>query len=175
LENRVAAPPKTTLTPSILHRTGTSSYLGDVVDPNVQSVIAANRDIVEGSVAGQKRLESMKPAERLALLQAVKLDKRLHGLARVVAKEGKNGTLRKSGLPSVEKNRVTLQIWLNAVPPEQLAKLRALGFELAATLTANKLLLGTLPVSRLDDLVALPFVRYVELPKLKARNLKAGP
>jgi hypothetical protein len=60
---------------------------------------------------------------------------------------------------------VEVQIWLNALPPDGLKQLQKLGFKLGATLLPNKLLLGTLPVEKLDALLELAFVRRVEPPK----------
>ena len=124
-------------------------------------------DIAAGTAEGQKRLEAMKPEERRALLARVKLAPALQNLAATLAKEGKNGDLDKPGVPKVEKGRVEVQIWLNSLPPDGLAKLKALGFELSATLTPNKLLLGTVAVDKLDALAELGFVRRVEPPRFK--------
>ena len=98
----------------------------------------------------------------------VKIAPALHGLAEKVKKEGANGSLHKAGMPEVEKGRVVIQVWLSQLPPDGLKKLKALGFELAATLTPNKLILGTFPMERLDALVELEFVRRVEVPQFKA-------
>jgi Ca-activated chloride channel family protein len=124
-------------------------------------------DIAAGTAEGQKRLDAMKPEARRALLAQVKLAPALRGLADKVAKEGTNGSLDKPGVPKVEKGRVEVQIWLNSLPPEGLAKLKALDFALSATLTPNKLLLGTVAVDKLDALVELSFVRRVEPPRFK--------
>ena len=110
----------------------------------------------------------MKPEERRAVLEQVKVAPALHGLAEKVKKEGTAGTLKKPGLPEVEKGRVAVVVWLNDLPKDGLAKLKALGFELAATLTPKKVLIGTLPVEKIDALVELPFVRRVEPPKFRA-------
>ena len=44
---------------------------------------------------------------------------------------------------------------------------KALGFELSATLTPNKLLLGRLPGDRLNALIELSWVRRVEPPRFE--------
>jgi Ca-activated chloride channel family protein len=124
-----------------------------------------DRDVATGTPEGKKRLAALKPEERRALLERVKLATPLHALAEKVRKEGRNGTLLKPGLPEVEKGRVTVQVWLNRLPPEALKQLQSLGFDLAAALTPGRLLLGTLPVERLADLLALDFVRRVDLPR----------
>jgi Ca-activated chloride channel family protein len=124
-------------------------------------------EILDGTEAGRKRLAAMKPEERRALLSEVKLAPGLAGLAEKVKKEGKGGTLHKEGLPEVDRGRVEIQVWLNELPPDGLKRLKALGFDLAATLRPNQLLLGTLPVDRLEALIELPFVRRVEPPRFK--------
>jgi len=56
LENRVAAPPRLTITPSILHRTGTASYITQSATPGRAGRYAPNlgigRNIVRGNSGG---------------------------------------------------------------------------------------------------------------------------
>nr|MDQ2732923.1 VWA domain-containing protein [Armatimonadota bacterium] len=124
-----------------------------------------DESVLSDSPAGQKRLETMKPEDRLALLQKLKLDAKLQGLAAAVKKEGVGGTLHKTGLPDVDKGRVEVQIWLNELPADGLARLKALGFNLELALQPGKLLVGTVSVDQLDALIALPFVRHIEPPR----------
>ena len=70
-------------------------------------------------------------------------------------------------MPEVRNGRVEVQLWLSRLPKDGLAKLKALGFDLAAELTPGKLLLGTVPVEKLKALVALDWVRRVEPPKYR--------
>ena len=60
---------------------------------------------------------------------------------------------------------VEVQVWVNSLPPTGLAKLKALGFKLEATLTPGRLLLGTVALDKLDEMLKLSFVRRVESPK----------
>jgi len=62
---------------------------------------------------------------------------------------------------------VIIQIWVAGIPKEGLAKLKALGFELADVLTPGKLLIGTVPAGKLKALAALDWVLYIEPPKFK--------
>jgi hypothetical protein len=123
--------------------------------------------LAEGKPEAFKQLETLKPEERRAALAQAKLAPALIGLAEQVRKEGRNGTLKKAGVPEVEKGRLEVQVWLNELPPDGLSRLKALGFDLAATLRPGKLLLGTVPVDKLDALIALPWVRRVEPPRFK--------
>jgi Ca-activated chloride channel family protein len=95
-----------------------------------------------------------------------KLAPSLTGLAETLKKEGVNGTLHKKGFAEVEKGRVVIQVLLQDAPADVIKQLQGLGFQLAATLRPGKLLLGSIPVEKLDALAALSFVGYVEPPTL---------
>ncbi len=112
-------------------------------------------------------LEKLAPESRRELLRNAKLATALRNLPEVFAKEGKDGKLDKPGVPKVEKGRVEVQIWLNALPDDGLAKLKDLGFDLGATLIKDKLLLGSIPVAKLDSLLDLGFVRRLEPPRIR--------
>src|SRR5207244_8326183 len=107
-----------------------------------------------------------KPEDRRAVLRKAKLAAVLQTLADVVKKEGKNGSLNKPGLPSVDEGYVEVQIWLNDLPPGGMDKLKGVMFKIAATLIPNKLILGVVRLDKLDALVDLPFVRRVEPPRV---------
>jgi len=62
---------------------------------------------------------------------------------------------------------VEIQVWVNSAAPDALAKLKKLGFTLEATLTPNRLLLGSIALDKLDGLLKLPFILGVETPKFK--------
>jgi Ca-activated chloride channel homolog len=123
--------------------------------------------IAEGRADGVKQLAAMKPEERRTLLTELKVAPELRGLAERVRKEGTNGSLKKAGAPEVEKGRVAVQIWLNKLPKDGIKKLKALGFTQVAELRPGLLLLGTVPVERVDRLIELPFVRFIEPPRFK--------
>ena len=57
--------------------------------------------------------------------------------------------------------------WKNPanLTPAMTRKLKALGFLPTAELKPKRLVLGTLPVEKLDLLIGLPFVGYVDVPK----------
>ncbi len=95
-----------------------------------------------------KKLEAMKPEDRKTTLRRLKLAP----------------SLQKTPLPNVKNGKIEVQIWLTDLPEDGIKKLKTAGFDLAATLTPTKLLLGTLDVSKLDALLELSFVRRVEPP-----------
>lgn len=154
-----AAPPSVTAMPAPARRRVNTTFDMSARDEAV-SAAPEDREITLGSPAGQKWLEAMKPAERRALLRQAKLAPSLQGPAQGKPTLGQNA-------PTVTNGRVDVQVWLNALPPDGLAKLKALGFDLSATLTPGKLLLGSVPVAKLDALLALPWVRRVEPPRFK--------
>jgi Ca-activated chloride channel family protein len=125
--------------------------------------VAADIDgpIALGKAEGVKALKQMKPAERTATLERVKMHSALWGLAAQVKAKGRNGTLHTKSV-QVDNGRVEIQIVLNALPKDGLAQLKALGFTLDATLTPGRLLLGSVAVDKLDALAELAFVRRID-------------
>jgi len=121
-------------------------------EPNAHEIVL---NIAEGKDAGLKKLDALKPEDRRALLEQIKLapplQKRLeeHRKARIQNPE----------------SRIEIQVWLNGLPKDGLKRLKTLGFDLAATLMPNRLLIGTITVDQLDALIELPFVRRVEPPR----------
>lgn len=117
--------------------------------------------VVRAAVMGdpeqaRKELAALKPAERLAVLRTLKLSPSLRNLK----KAGADGTLE------VRDGKALVQIWVAGLTTENARKLKALGFLQVGELRPKQLVLGTLPVSKLDRLAELPFVAFVEPPKL---------
>jgi len=131
---------------------------------DASNATAINAVLASGSAAAQRQLDAMTPENRVKALREAKLADSLRTLPEVFAQEGKNGALTKVGLPAVAQGRIEVQIWLNNLPADGLAKLKEFGFNLAAALTPGQLLLGTADVTKLDDLLALGFVRRIEPP-----------
>lgn len=143
------------------------SFGGGLEDRSKSAAAPDSRPILSGDVTAYAGLAKMKPGQRAALLEQVKLAPGLRGLAEKVKSEGVNGSLDKPGIPKVENGRVEVQIWLNKLPPDALDRLKALGFDLSATLMPGKLVLGTVPVEKLDALLELTFVRHIDPPKFR--------
>jgi Ca-activated chloride channel family protein len=114
----------------------------------------------DGKEDAIKLLAAMKPEERVKILRESKLSPDLH--RKVVALE----KAKKSGLAAI-KDVVEVQIRLNKTDAKGLEKLKELGFNVTATLLPDKLLLGMVDVSRLDELIGLAFVRKIETPKIR--------
>ena len=120
---------------------------------------------VAGAEEARKKLAALKPAERKALLREAKLAPVLRSLAATVKKEGAGGTLLKKGQPEVRSGRALVQVWTAGLSAAQLRALKALGFLPTAELKPKQLVLGTVPMEKLDALIGLPFVGYVDVPK----------
>jgi Ca-activated chloride channel family protein len=106
-------------------------------------------------------------AEERAVRREEKLAPSLRNLAATVEKEGRNGSLSKPGVPTVTRGRVEVQVWVQNLPADGLKRLKSLGFELAASLTPNRLLLGTADVKKLEEMAELEFVLRIEPPKFR--------
>src|SRR5205814_8551432 len=92
------------------------------------------------------------PAER-----ADKLDPSLRGLADKVNKQGKDGSLTLGDLV-VKDRRVDVMISRADTSPKTLEALKKLGFKQSAESKAVRLLIGSIDVSKLQELVKLEAV-----------------
>jgi Ca-activated chloride channel homolog len=61
----------------------------------------------------------------------------------------------------IRNGKAEVQIWLTDKSDEALAKLKELGFEVILDNKASKLIIGRLPIDKLETLASLKFVRYV--------------
>jgi Ca-activated chloride channel family protein len=66
----------------------------------------------------------------------------------------------------IRNGKAELQIWLTDKSDEALAKLKELGFEVVLDPKTSKLVIGRLPIEKLEALADLKFVRYVAPQKL---------
>ena len=57
--------------------------------------------------------------------------------------------------------KAEIQIWLHAKTPENLAKLKQLGLEIVLDSKSSSLVIGRLPIEKLEALAGLDFIRYV--------------
>ena len=71
---------------------------------------------------------------------------------------------RKEALSAAEfirNGKAEVQVWLTDKSPASLAKLKQLGFEVVLDAKSSKLIIGRLPVEKLEALARLDFVTYV--------------
>jgi hypothetical protein len=118
-----------------------------------------------------ERQEALKklPADKLAELtknqpeQAIqiKLAKELQGLAEKVDMEGKDGTLT-VGKVKVVAGKVEVRVQVTSLTDEVIKKLTELGFTELARAKSVKLLIGTIDVTKLEELAKFAEVRRIE-------------
>lgn len=105
----------------------------------------------------EKKILTLKPANQKQAREQIKQYLRTTKLhAKLIE------SLKKPGTQPLE-----LQIWVKQMPANGVAKLKALGFTLTSTLTPGRLLLGTISADKLDKVLALQWVVFVEPPKFK--------
>jgi Ca-activated chloride channel family protein len=61
----------------------------------------------------------------------------------------------------IRGDKAEIQIWLNDKSPEVMTKLKELGFEVVLDPKSARLVIGRLPIEKLQKLAELKFVRYV--------------
>jgi Ca-activated chloride channel family protein len=67
----------------------------------------------------------------------------------------------------IRDGKAEVQIWLTDISDEALAKLKELGFEVMLYPKTSKLIIGRVPIEKLEAIIALKFVRYVSPQVLK--------
>jgi hypothetical protein len=122
-----------------------------VMDSETVALLRADPEKAEKKIALRKPEEQKQiRAQWKEMLRAGKLHQKLREL------------LKKPGAQAID-----VQVWVDSIPADGLKKLKALGFEFGATLAPGKLLLGKMRLDKIDALLALPWVAYVEPPKFK--------
>lgn len=88
---------------------------------------------------------------------------KLHrSLLAVVEKLQRKETLSAAdGSGFIRNGKAELQVWLTDKSPESLAKLKELGFEVVLDSRTSNLIIGRLPVEKIETLARLSFVKYV--------------
>jgi len=61
----------------------------------------------------------------------------------------------------IRNGKAEVQVWLSDKSPASIAKLKQLGFEVVLDAKSSKLIIGRLPVEKLETLARLDFVKYV--------------
>ena len=61
----------------------------------------------------------------------------------------------------IRNGKAEVQVWLTDKSPASLAKLKELGFEVVLDSKSSKLIIGRLPVEKIEMLARLTFVKYV--------------
>ena len=123
--------------------------------PNIGPVVTS----VQASVGDVTSLNRIAPLDQ----RAVELQPKLHrsDLA-VVQKLQKKETLSTADEGGFIRNgKAEVQVWLTEKSTEALAQLKELGFEVVLDAKNSKVIIGRLPVEKLEALAKLKFVKYV--------------
>jgi len=101
--------------------------------------------------------------EMIADLKDEALRQKLHvSLVTIVEKLQRKETLSAADERGFIRNgKAEVQVWLRDKSPASLAKLKVLGFEVVLDAKSSKLIIGRLPVEKLEALARLDFVKYV--------------
>jgi Ca-activated chloride channel family protein len=101
--------------------------------------------------------------------ETMALSLKLHSsLFAVVQKlQRKEMLLNPAETPFIRDGKAELQVWLSEKSDENLAQLKELGFELVLDPKSSKMIIGRLPVEKLEALAKLKFVKYVAPAALK--------
>jgi hypothetical protein len=99
------------------------------------------------------------PEER----QAVKLRSKFHPALVAITErlKKKNPIAAVAEVKFVRDGKAEIQIWLTEKTDSNLAKLKELGFEVVLDPKTSKLVIGKLPIEKLEALATLDFVRFV--------------
>jgi len=116
--------------------------------PNQPPIVQAMTVDIPKSLEEQK-LERVRPKLHpsiLALIERVRRKEVLPGVGEAAFVQG---------------NKAFVQVWLTEKSDEARAKLKELGFEVMLDPKSSKLIVGRLPVDKLEALAALDFVKYI--------------
>jgi hypothetical protein len=104
-------------------------------------------------------LKVVSPAEQ----QREQLRARFHPsiLAVIDRLKNKDATAAPDEAKFIRDGKAEIQIWLADKSEETLAKLKELGFEVVLDPKSAKLIIGRLPIEKLEGLVELKTIRYV--------------
>ena len=127
--------------------------------PNSPPVISS----VNGSLTTKAEVMPVASPESKEQQLRAELQQKLHrSVLAVVEKLQKKEALTSADEAGFIRNsKAELQIWLTDKSAETLAKLSELGFEVVLDAKNSKLIIGRLPVDKLETLAHLKFVKYV--------------
>ncbi|HEY4425918.1 MAG TPA: VIT and VWA domain-containing protein [Pyrinomonadaceae bacterium] len=118
--------------------------------PTVNSVVATVPDAIS---SGQRTMPDPQSAE---------LQQKLHpSLFAVVQKLQKREPLLGTGGEFIRDGKAEVQVWLTDKSDESLAQLKELGFEVLVNAKSANMIVGRLPIEKLEALAKFKFVKYV--------------
>jgi Ca-activated chloride channel family protein len=111
-------------------------------------------------LATVRRDESLTPEQRRERTLQIKLAEELRGLA---AKLDKDGNFHKDTV-KVVKGRIDVAVYLADASEETLKKLQSLGFQTLVQPKSVKMVIGSIEVSKIEELALLEVVQRIQLP-----------
>jgi len=94
--------------------------------------------------------------------QTAELQQKLHpSLFAVVQKLQKREPLLSSGSEFIRDGKAEVQVWLTDKSDESLAQLKELGFEVLLSAKSANMIVGRLPIEKLEVLAKFKFVKYI--------------
>ena len=94
--------------------------------------------------------------------QSAELQQKLHpSLFAVVQKLQKREPLLGSGSEFIRDGKAEVQVWLTDKSDESLAQLKELGFEVLLNAKSANMIVGRLPIEKLEALAKFKFVKYI--------------
>jgi Ca-activated chloride channel family protein len=131
---------------------------------NAPPALAVNAAVIDGAMEESVKLLSPTEKKRAAL------EARLHPsiLAVVDRLKNKSATAGADEAKFIRDGKAEVQVWLTDKSAESLAALKALGFEVVLDPKTAKVVIGRLPVEKLEALAELKFIRYVS-PQISSR------
>ena len=141
------------------YRTGLSGGAANVPPARASTVIGVrNADPAFGELPPPPNVAN--PAELIAERKNESLRPKLHAtLFAVIEKLQRKEAL--SAAEFIRNGKAEVHVWLTDKSPASLAKLKQLGFEVVLDAKSSKLIIGRLPVEKLEALARLDFVTYV--------------
>ena len=120
---------------------------------------------VMAELSDEETVKVLSPAEK----KRAALEARLHPsiLAVVDRLKNKMGTAGADEAKFIRDGKAEVQVWLTDKSEESLAALKGLGFEVVLDPKSAKLVIGRLPIEKLEALAELNFIRYVS-PQLSS-------
>jgi len=112
---------------------------------------------------GGAAVDSIAPNQPKApVQQSDELAEKLHRLVFAVVQKLKNKeTLSSEESALIRDGKAEVQVWLTEKTDETIAQLKQLGFEVVSDAKNSKVVIGRLPVEKLEELAKLKFVKYV--------------
>ena len=90
------------------------------------------------------------------------LEQKFHPLVFAVVQKLKNKQALSSDESAIIRDgKAEVQVWLTEKTDEALAQLKQLGFEVVLDAKSSNVIIGRLPVEKLEALAKLKFVKYV--------------